>query len=178
MKNCCNQGLSVVNEPFFCPRMQAYVVRGPRGATGAQGPQGPQGISGTINNHATFATEAEVGVLINGALPVASTVTHHGTKISLANNASGVILRAGTYFVTYDLSVIFSGDQTNATFAMAVNGEALPNLARVVAGSECILPVHGSAIIEVDDNSTLSIQNAAEAPVEISNFCLSVFNLM
>lgn len=179
MNNCnCNQGLVPVNEPFFCQRMQAYVVRGPRGATGAQGPQGPQGLNGIITNNITLTTPQEVGVVSQGALPLAEIVTQNGT-LEFNAGESAINLASGTYLIIYSLSVQ-NTTEGNATYNFAIGQDsivldALSSQVTIPANSS--VSVSGNAVLNVVNNSSISIINNTDASVEVSNLIISIIKL-
>ncbi len=181
MNSCnCKKGLVPVNEPFFCPRLQAYVVRGPRGETGPQGPQGPRGLSGIIDNNITLSTPQEVGVVSQGAVNFAQIVTQNGLAISVEVGESSVILASGTYLVMFNLSATNSDTESKTyNFAVALGGEiqtAFQSVATVEQNQ--IVSLCGSGIINIENTGTLSLVNNTDKPAEISNLALSIVKLM
>ena len=186
MCNCCNQGLAVVNEPFYCPRRREFIIRGPRGATGAQGPQGPQGLNGTISNNATFAFPSEVGVLSDGALPLTTVVTLNGNKISQSLSLNSITLTAGTYLINYNTSILGEGATNSVSrlavgqdvrIGIAIDGIINQNLLSVVTQQNGTQSLGGNAVITLPNTSELSLVNASGDSIEISNLILSIINL-
>ena len=179
--NCCcrDNRLAVVNEPFFCPRLQAYVIRGPRGLPGPAGPQGPSGLNGVITNNATFAQQAEVAVLASASVPFTTNYTLNGTKITHLPASTDIVLEAGTYLVDYSLSASLEGegDASPISFALAINSVAQTPITRQIDGSFNMCDISGNAIITVPQNAILSLQNLSTVPVDVQNVVLSIVNL-
>ncbi len=181
MKNCnCQTGYPPVNEPFYCPRMQAYIVRGPKGATGAQGPQGPRGLDGIIENSITVAEPQTIGVTAGGAVPFTQIVTQNGTNINIAVGDANIALPRGTYLVIYSLSARNDEAQPRtATFSLALDAEVLTGVESVASVAQNqIIPLSGNAIINVAADAVLSLVNTASDPINISNVILSVVKLV
>lgn len=176
----CKLGLVPVNEPFFCPKMQAYVVRGPRGETGAQGPQGPQGLIGIVDNNITLATPQEIGVVSQGAVTFAQIVTQNGTAINFVANESVAMLERGTYLIVYNLSVMNTDSASRTyTFALSLGGAvqtALQNSTTVQQNQSA--SIGGNSVITIANDQTLSLVNNTSSPAEISNVVLSIVKLM
>ena len=181
MNSCnCNQGLAPVNEHFFCPRMQAYIVRGPRGETGAQGPQGPQGLNGIIDNNITLATPQEVGVIAQGATTFTQIVTQNGADISIAVGESAVALTRGTYLVVYNLSGLNAdADSKTYRFAISLGGEVQTSLeSTATVAQNQVATLGGNGIINVANDEVLTLVNNTDSPAEISNLVMSIVKLM
>lgn len=181
MKNCnCQTGFPPVNEPFFCPKMQAYIVRGPKGATGAQGPQGPRGLDGIIDNSITVASPDILGVTVGGAVPFTQIVTQNGTNINIAVGDSNIALPRGTYLILYNMSVRNDEAQTKtATFALVVDDEMQTGLSgTATVGQNQIATIGGNAILNVATDAVLSLVNSSGEPINISNVILSVVKLV
>lgn len=181
MNSCnCKPGLVPVNEPFFCPRMQAYVVRGPRGATGAQGPQGPRGLNGALENNITLATAQELGVIAQGAVPFTQIVTQNGTAINAAVGDANIVLPRGTFMIIYGLSA----HNTNSAdfvvkFALSLDDEAVDGLASsVTAGQNQVAFLGGHGVINVAQEAVLALKNISDMPVTISDLVFTVIKLV
>jgi len=173
--NCCRDNrFGVANEPFFCPRMQAYVVRGPRGPVG---PQGPSGLNGIITNNATFAQQPEVAVLSNGGVPLSTNYTLNGTKITHIPATSDINLSAGTYMISYSLSAVGENAGDEIIFTLSLNGTPQNALTRQIISTTQLQDLSGNAIITVPQNSTLSLQNLSTVSVNVENVVLSIVNL-
>lgn len=181
MNSCnCKNGLVPVNEPFFCPKLQAYVVRGPRGETGAQGPQGPQGLNGIINNNITLATPQELGVVSQGAIVLSQIVAQNGNALNFVAGESSGIIGKGTYLVVYNLSLLNS-DAENKSYniAFVVGGEVQSSMqSSVTVAQNETVSLGGNGIITVENDETFALMNNSSIPAEISNLVLSIVKLM
>lgn len=155
-------------------------MRGPRGETGAQGPQGPQGLNGIIDNNMTLATQNEVGVLANGAVPFTQIITQNGTGISTAVGESTITLVRGTYLILYNLSVKNENADTKTyNFAIGLGGEVQTGLsAQIVVAGNQTASVGSNSIINIANDEVLSLINNTQSPVEISNLTMSIVKLM
>ncbi len=176
---CTKNGMGVVNEPFYCTRMQAYIVRGPKGERGEMGPQGPRGLVGTIDNNATFAQSSTINIPANSNLTFDTVVTNNGNKIALATNMADINVLAGTYFVSWNANHI-AGDAPQAiTFAILANG--VPILSTTVQNqpsNNTITSISGSTMLNFANNTRLNLANIGESPANLSNITFSIINLL
>ena len=179
--NCWNQNNCGCSDPFFCPRLQAFVVRGPRGATGPAGPQGPQGIPGsatTTVNNATFSQNASTSVLANGNVPFSTNIALNGNKITHTPGSADITLAAGTYLVTWSASVTTNAEANTVTAGLAVNGAVNMQTTSTVTGTTGnVLGLSGNSVITVPQGVVLNLQNLSASAVPFSNVDLSIINL-
>ena len=178
--NCWNNN-NGCSEPFFCPRLQTFVVRGPRGATGPTGPQGPQGIPGsasTTANNATLSQTAQTSVLVNGNVPFSTNVALNGTKITHTAGSADIVLAAGTYLITWSASVTTNAEVNTVTVGLAVNGVVNSQTTSTVTGTTGnVLSISGNSVITVPQGAILNLQNLSANAVPFSNVDLSIVNL-
>ena len=169
------------SDPFFCPRLQTFVVRGPRGATGPTGPQGPQGIPGsasTTANNATFSQTAQTSVLANGNVPFSTNIALNGTKITHTPGSADITLAAGTYLVTWSASVTTNAEANTVTAGLAVNGVVNTQTTSTVTGTTGnVLSISGNSLITVPQGAILNLQNLSANAVPFSNVDFTIINL-
>ncbi|MBQ7977763.1 MAG: collagen-like protein [Clostridia bacterium] len=126
---CCGSG-----EPFFCPRLRSYVIRGPRGATGETGPQGPRGLPGAIVDFGSFSTPNNVLVASGSDIPFEVNVVLSGTNIQHAQGATSITLNSGTYMINWSTDAIIPASG-NVSVALTVGGTVNGNSRSVIMGA-------------------------------------------
>ena len=166
------------NEPFFCPRVNAFVVRGPRGATGPQGPQGPQGLPGSIaQGFGSFASPVTESVAAGADLPLATNVALSGTSIQHVAGQSAVTLAAGTYYIAWKADATIPAGGT-AGLALAVNGVVNTNSQSTATGTAAnVATLSGNTILTVPAQSTITLRNSGTETTSYRNVAMSVIKL-
>ena len=181
-RNCCCRNLAprccgtVVNEPFFCPRLQSYVIRGPRGATGPQGPQGPQGIPGpnALLNFGNFSTPTEVVVESNADIPLNVNVSSSGTQIQHTAGASAITLASGSYLINWSLNAtIPAGGSVSA--GLTVGGAVNTNSQSTATGDVGdIVSLYGNIILTIGASSVITLRNTSAQSTTFQNVSISI----
>ena len=149
-KNCCcgcGSGGYVPNEPFFCPRLQAYVVRGPRGATGPQGPQGPLGLQGATGATGSTGPTGPTGATgATGVTGPTGPTGPTGESGAVANNANFSRVASDSVAVNNDITLTV--DNVN-------NGTAITH----DDGSATITLTAGTYLINWMATATIAVAN-------------------
>ena len=181
--NCCEQrrcrpcssNNCGCGEPFFCPRMRAYVIRGPRGATG---PQGPQGLPGSVAlGFGSFASTAAASVAAGADLPLATNVALSGTSIQHVAGQSAVTLASETYFVMWNADATIPAGGT-AGLALAVNGAVNTNSQSTATGTAAnTAALNGNTVLTVPAQSTVTLRNSGTETTSYQNVSMSVIKL-
>lgn len=163
------------NEPFFCPRVNAFVVRGPRGATG---PQGPQGLPGSVSlGFGSFASPVTESVAAGADLSLATNVALSGTSIQHVAGQSAVTLASGTYLVMWSANATIPAGGT-AGLALAVNGVVNANSQSTATGTAAnVATLSGSTILTVPAQSTITLRNSGTETTSYQNVSMSVIKL-
>mgnify|MGYP000042571575 CR=1 FL=1 len=153
-KNCCcgcGSGGYVPNEPFFCPRLQAYVVRGPRGATGPQGPQGPLGLQGATGATGSTGPTGPTGATgATGVTGPTGPTGPTGESGAVANNANFSRVASDSVAVNNDITLTV--DNVN-------NGTAITH----DDGSATITLTAGTYLINWMATATIAADDADKA---------------
>ena len=170
---CCR---SSCGSPFYCPRLRAYVIRGPRGFTGPQGPQGIPGVSTTANN--AFLSSPTVQTAAIGAdIPLQNNVIINGTAITHTAGASAVTLAAGTYLINWALNATFAAEGST-TVALTVGGVVNSNSQSTATGTtNDIAPLSSTAVITVATPTQITLRNAGTDSNSFQNVALSIVKL-
>ena len=160
-------------EPFFCPRLRTYVLRGPRGFTGPRGPQGLPGVN-SVSAFGSFSSPTAQVVSSLGRVMLNNVVNQSG---NILLSGGEIILQLGTYFVSYNLdaSQIPAG---TAIFGIGVNNVIDQNSkssTQMLANS--IAHVGATTILSVGNNTTLAIQNLSPRSVSTQNVSLSILKI-
>lgn len=181
-RNCCCRNTvprccgAVVNEPFFCPRLQSYVIRGPRGAVGAQGPQGPRGLAGpnALLNFGSFSTPNETVIGSNSDIPLNTTVSLNGTAIANTVGAAAITLAAGSYLINWSLNTeIPAGGVVSA--GLTVGGALNTNsLSTVTGNAGDIVSLYGNIILTVGASTVITLRNTSAATTTFENVSISI----
>ena len=163
------------SDPFFCPRFNSLVIRGPRGATG---PQGPQGIPGTIALALGFFTSPAVqSVVANADVPLQNNVVLSGTGITHTAGQSTVTLSAGTYYINWQADATIP-DSGTASLGLFVNGVADQNSQSSVTGTaNTTARLSGSTMLVVTTPTTIALRNTGTATTSYQNVSMSVIKL-
>ena len=172
---CCvqSQYQSSNLEPFFCPRLKTYVLRGPRGFTGPRGLQGMPGVN-SITSFASFASLAlqpltpNADVLLSSVIIHGTAITHSGTNIGLG---------AGSYLVVYNLDVS-QQLEGSVTFSLIVNNTSNSNSqVEALAPAGGMVAMGANTIVNVANNSTMTLRNIGSQSVTAQNVSLSILKI-
>ncbi len=193
-KNCCcgcDGGDYVSNEPFFCPRIQAYVVRGPRGATGPQGPQGPQGLqgptgptgatgtSGAVTNNANFSRVASDSVAVNSDITFTVDNVNNGTAITHETGSATITLASGTYLLNWMATATIATADTPAVLSLTQNGTTNANTTSSNTGdANALVVLSGTQIINAQNATTITLRNTGTQTTSYQNVAISIVKLI
>ena len=158
-------------EPFFCPRLRTYVLRGPRGFPGPRGPQGVPGVS-PITSFVNLINPNLQVVGCNGNIIFTENAVSHGNAISHAAGSDVILLIPGAYFVSSILN--FSSELSQVSFGLTLNSSPVqnPNIASSENGV-----ISFSQIVMVNDNSNLAIQNFSSQSVTVENANMTILKI-
>ena len=174
--NFARQSSCRCDEPFFCPRFNSLVLRGPRGLPGPRGPQGVPGVS-FLSNFANFVSTATQTIPSGGSVDLGSATILVGNAISTVARISTLNLAPGTYFVVANLSGITTCEgAVNFNLAIGADNFSFMNIGNM---DSCeVFSLGGNTIVLVNENSTMSVINSSDSAVTVENISLSIIKIV
>ncbi len=171
----CAQQFGIV-EPFFCPRLNSVVLRGPRGLPGPRGPQGLPGVS-AISNFGNFVSDAGQTVVASGTVNFDTIAILVGDAISPQQRTSGFGLVPGTYMICGNMSGYAVADCT-VSFGLSVGKQSICFMTQSNVKASVPLCMGGNTIIRVEEDGVLFVVNQLAVPITVQNFSMSIVKLV
>ena len=179
--NCCNcrkvrSTQTCWGEPFFCPRVNSFVLRGPRGLPGPRGPQGLPGVS-AISNFGNFSNAENQNVASGESVDLGAATVLVGNAILAQARSDSISLLSGTYLIFGNLSGVSSSDGC-VSFSLNIGSQNNVFLDLEDVDDNQTFSLGGNTIVLVGENSSLSIVNISQFSVEVQNISLSIVKLV
>ena len=163
-------------EPFFCPRLNRVVLRGPRGLPGPRGPQGLPGIS-SINNFASFVSNTPQEVEDNASVDFGNPTIWVGNAISSQQRIAELTLSPGTYFIVANMAGKSIGDFT-IDFKLQIGLNEQDFLHQPSISPNTQFALGANTIILVSETSSFSVVNNSNSAVCVENISLSIIKIV
>ena len=135
---------------------------GPQGPTGATGPTGPTGPANGLNAFGTIYNndDATINLLANVPVIVALPLASISKNVSFTTPNSITVNLAGVYYIDYNLRAGFTAANTTLTFAIRVNGTAIPTAVNVVpvnTTAPFTVTFEGNTIVDLPANAVIDM---------------------